>query len=203
MSEAHEEKSFDLIKEFRTGVSVGWDYIAHTVFEKLPPKHHDVELMGYAGVLFGLAAKLAPKTIVEIGCQYGISTRMWLAVAERTQGQVHSFDIDPECAKLDLGDASRWTFHLGRSQEIAPIACDLLYVDGDHSYEAVCADMMRHGPMVRNGGLVILDDYHRSWPGKIRWIDERFDVLEPIAIGPTAVFRMTPAKRSACSKVFP
>lgn len=150
----------------------------------------------YCGVLLGLASSLRPKTIVEIGTQFGLSTRMFLE-AVGPQGVVHSIDVNPKCAELLLGP--NWCFHLGRSQDVQPLSCDLLYVDGDHSYEAVCSDMARHGPLVRDGGLVVLDDYHPSWPGKMRWIDERWGQLKPIIIGPTAVVQVTPVARDAFS----
>lgn len=176
-------------------VGFGWDDITQTFSESGNPQHMEAAM--YCGVLYGLAAQLKPKVIVEIGCQFGLSTRMFLA----TGAVVHSYDIDPKCAELLLGP--QWCFHLGRSQDITPIACDLLYVDGDHSYEAVCSDMARHTPLVRDGGLVILDDYHPSWPGKMKWIDERAEVtvsgLGAMIIGPTAVIRMTPEVRYLCT----
>ncbi len=179
--------------------TAGWHDIAKAI-GYLPD---DTELCNvlYSSVLFGLAVVQQPKTVVEIGTQLGFSSRVWLAATEEIQGEVHSIDVDPDCAKLELGP--RWHFHLGKSQEIESIDCDLLYVDGDHSYEAVCSDMARHGVKVRNGGLVVLDDYYASWPGKMRWVDERAFVLDPIIIGPTAVFKMTPQKRLACGLEYP
>lgn len=168
----------------------GWDDVAKTFSTSGNPQHMEAAM--YCGVLFGLAAQAKPKTIVEIGTQFGLSTRMWLAVPEVEA--VHSMDIDPECATR-VKDP-RWTFHLGKSQDLEPVPCDLLYVDGDHSYEAVCSDMARHGAAVRTDGLVILDDYHPRWPGKMKWVDERWDILQPVVIGPTAVFRVTPTKRN-------
>jgi len=43
---------------------------------------------------------------------------------------------------------------------------DLLYVDGDHSYAGVKADVEMYGPLVRPGGLIALHDIHGSamWP---------------------------------------
>lgn len=193
--------SIDLIAAYRAQRTVGWDMVATAYEHHIPEGRQQTDIAMYCGVLYGLAAPLQPRVVVDIGAQYGISARMWLAVTERTEGVVHSIDIDPECAKMDLGP--RWKFHLGRSQDIEPIESDLLYVDGDHSYAAVCSDMARHGTKVRDGGLVVLDDYFVSWPGKTRWVDERWDVLEPVIVGPTAIVRVTPAKRESFSRVFP
>lgn len=57
----------------------------------------------------------------------------------------------------------------------API--DFLYVDADHSYKGVSADLDAWFPHVRKGGLIIGDDYGSSlYPGvKQAWDD--FEVL--------------------------
>lgn len=183
--------------------TIGWNNVEESVENCIPMKYLFGGNFSYASALFGLAAMHQPKVVVEIGTQYGISTRVWLAA---TNAEVHSIDIDESCAKLvdtfQEDWKERWTFHHGRSQDISLVQSgwtDLLYVDGDHSYEAVVSDMKRYGPSVRSGGLVILDDYHVSWPGKMRWVDERWEVLDPFLIGPAAVFRMADAKRKACT----
>jgi hypothetical protein len=187
--------------------TTGWHSVEKACQAALPEKILEGNIM-YSGVLYGLAVVAQPKVIVEIGTQYGASTRVWLDATKPTGGLVHSIDIDAKCADLReelklSGVADRWTFHHGRSQDIEPMECDFLYVDGDHGYEAVCSDMARHGTKVVDGGLVVLDDYYHGWYGKIRWIDERWDVLDPIVVGPTAIVRVTPAKREIFSKVFP
>lgn len=170
----------------------GWNDIARVHDSSIPPERQKSETAAYCGVLYGLAVALKPKVIVEIGCQFGLSTRMFLA----TGAEVHSYDVDLQCGDLHLSLPvewqKNWHFHPGKSQEIEPRGCDLLYVDGDHSYEAVVSDMARHAPLVRDGGLVVLDDYHEGWPGKMRWVDERWNKIDPLLIGPTAVVRVTP-----------
>ncbi len=213
---------------------VGYDQVAHAYHELFPEQEVNWAGFSYFSVLYGLAAAAEPKVIVEIGCQYGLSTRAFLVATPQVDRQlidtkfapdrvvggwaalpnyppciVHSIDVDPEAgAKTSsvvaaMGYADRWIFTLGRSQDVQPIECDLLYVDGDHSYAAVCSDMARHGTKVRDGGLVVLDDYHWTWPGKVRWVNERWKELDPFVIGPVAVIRVTPEKRKVFKKVYP
>lgn len=207
----------------RNEVNVGYDVIATAYAKAFPGAQADAVNFAYFTVLYGIAASLDPDVVVEIGTQYGISTRAFLMATPQVdrirksdqtiawrgpKRVVHSIDIDPEAGETTgdavdaIGCTDRWQFHLGRSQDIEPIECDLLYVDGDHSYAAVCSDMARHGVRVRDGGLVILDDYHWSWPGKVRWVDERRKVLDPWIIGPTAVVRVTPEKRASFTQEF-
>ena len=55
-------------------------------------------------------------------------------------------------------------------------ALDLAYIDGDHRYEAVRADLIAYWPKVKKGGLLVADDYgedHRWWgDGVTRAVDE-------------------------------
>jgi predicted O-methyltransferase YrrM len=53
---------------------------------------------------------------------------------------------------------------------------DLVYVDGAHSYDYVANDSRMAFEVVSDRGLVVWDDYQRSWPGVIRYLDERTDL---------------------------
>jgi hypothetical protein len=176
-----------------------------------PPGHDDPEtfesrqiLRLYTGIMISLVHPIAPKVVVEIGVQTGISTRALLAATVPTEGHVYSCDPDPAVLPAmiplikQLGCEDRWHFEEKKSQDVEPRECDMLYVDGDHSYAAVASDMQRHGVMVRDGGLIAMDDYY-AWfaEGKQKWIDERWDILDPLLIGPICLFRVTAAKRAA------
>jgi hypothetical protein len=43
---------------------------------------------------------------------------------------------------------------------------DFAYIDGDHSYEGVCADLANLFPKMKDEGIIAFDDYHRfGWWG--------------------------------------
>ncbi len=45
---------------------------------------------------------------------------------------------------------------VSRTNEIAPFDC--FYIDGSHNYEIVVSDIQNYTPMVKVGGLVVMDD---------------------------------------------
>lgn len=49
---------------------------------------------------------------------------------------------------------------------------DMVFLDGQHEYEAVKADIQAWLPKIKPGGLLAGDDYHPSWPGVIQAVDE-------------------------------
>ncbi len=50
---------------------------------------------------------------------------------------------------------------------------DLLFIDGDHSYEGVKMDFELYSPLLKQGGYLVFDDYQApSWPGVQRAVDE-------------------------------
>ena len=162
------------------------------------------------GVAMHAATGKEKPIFVEIGTQIGISTRALLLVAERMDGHVTSMDIDPTCGegKLrkwveDRGLGDRWTFLAGPSQAQAPIPnADFLLVDGNHDYDAVCEDMIVHGSAVKNGAVILLDDYHVQFPGKLRWVQERWKELQPLTIGPWALLIKRPGDEAHYQKKF-
>jgi predicted O-methyltransferase YrrM len=110
------------------------------------------------------------RTICEIGC-YEASTSVALAL--NTTGTVYS--IDPfyrgrlgVCYAEYVARVHRWrngvqnlVFLKGLSHEIGrtfDLSIDFLFIDADHSYEAVKADWNGWFPKVRKGGYIALHD---------------------------------------------
>jgi cephalosporin hydroxylase len=56
---------------------------------------------------------------------------------------------------------------------------DLIFIDGDHRYEAVLADIDTYRSLVRSGGILSGHDWGRKdWPGVQRAVVERFSAVE-------------------------
>lgn len=53
-------------------------------------------------------------------------------------------------------------------------SCDLVFVDGSHSYEYVISDSMVAQALVRPGGIIVWHDYG-IWPGVTRALEELHD----------------------------
>jgi predicted O-methyltransferase YrrM len=147
-------------------------------------------LTPYLPVLFGAAARTPGAVIVEIGTDIGESTATLLAAAEITGGHMWSVDINPKIGFLDVyarhGDpAGLWTFVCGDSSALTtakqiPQRIDLLYIDGDHTYEHVCQEIRLYLPRVRGGGMALFHDTHKNtWarPEEFRVDDALNDLL--------------------------
>lgn len=109
--------------------------------------------------------------IVEVGCFEGATS---VGFAKNTGGKVYG--VDPFILKDKLGicygewiakiqslrnHVSNITFLKGFSFEVAhsfdaPI--DFLFIDADHSYDAIVQDWKDWTPKVRNGGIIALHD---------------------------------------------
>lgn len=126
------------------------------------------------GWLLGKASDIEPKVIVEIGVHEGHTLKLWqdafmpeilIAIDNSTnptlenylntgviQASIARFDShDPGCVKMI-------EFLLGGRK------IDLLFVDGDHSYEGVKQDFEMYKPLVRKGGIIAL---HKAGDGDV------------------------------------
>lgn len=81
------------------------------------------------------------------------------------------FDFDRCCSDMlglmqRTGLADRFTLirepSVRAAEQFSPGSVDVLHIDGDHSREAVAADVAAWLPRVRPGGIVVFDDC--SWP---------------------------------------
>jgi len=137
--------------------------------------------------LVGMVRRLRPARVVEIGSYKGGTLFCWIAVA-RPDAHIVSVDLPADIAGFGasaadfaplrpyLAPRQTLTAIVGDShapatlqrvrEALGGLPVDLLYVDGDHSYAGVKADVEMYGPLVRPGGLIALHDIHESamWP---------------------------------------
>lgn len=114
---------------------------------------------------------------VEIGSYLGASTAFLAVAAVQRNGTVHAVDTWMNQAMGHEGERDTWAefkrnthqfehfivAHRGTSAEIhrrdGEIPCDLLFVDGDHSYEGASLDLRTWLPSLRPGGILMMHDF--------------------------------------------
>lgn len=151
--------------------------------------------------------------IVEIGCYGGLSTAYLLEGAKRTAGAIYSidpFDTDIGSQKKDLTNirladrkpsreqvlrdlagfgSGRFELIAGYSYEAVKewkLPIDLLWIDGNHDYQAVRQDYQQWERFIKSGGLIAFHDSNKQdgaegwtkygWDGPTRLVRE---VMKP------------------------
>ena len=110
-------------------------------------------------------------TLVEIGAEYGRSAA---AMAQATAGMattIYSVDLFPGDLLDHHRDNLRRAGLDAQTQQIVgdsktvPIpdvitqdGIDLLFIDGDHTYEGALADLVRWTPLVKEAGILLVHD---------------------------------------------
>lgn len=115
----------------------------------------------------------AKGNVLEIGVHCGISTTALLAGLEENGGHLWSVDVHPSCRYVWYGHP-QWTFYCSWSgDKVDPdLPLDLLFIDGDHSFDGIWADLNIWAPKVKAGGLVLCHDADTpSFPGVREAID--------------------------------
>lgn len=115
----------------------------------------------YARNIYRLAKKFKFKNGLEIGCMWGIST---LALLTGSTGKLLSVDkssythADEEVKTNGL--ESRWRFICKDSKDfwLTNETFDLIYIDGDHSYDYAHLDMQGAWEHLEDGGVMAVDD---------------------------------------------
>ncbi len=139
---------------------------------------------GYA--LYGLARALRPNTCVEIGSARGLSACLvGQALKENGKGKLYAIDPHATTEWNDGNSIDSYSVMLaniekfGVNSQVEIIrdyssnvskawdkTIDMLFIDGDHSYEGVKADWEAFSPHVKKFGVVVFHDttweYHRD-----------------------------------------
>ncbi len=129
--------------------------------------------------LFELVSEQRPKTLLEIGMDEGGTLFLWtraaaadahlIAIDTRPPGPIGLWSPFPlvrrgfarEDQRIDLLMAadSHEPATASRVQKLlSGQKIDLLFIDGDHSYEGVWQDFRKYSPLVRPGGLIAFHD---------------------------------------------
>jgi predicted O-methyltransferase YrrM len=124
---------------------------------------------------------------LEIGCYAGGSASLMLS---RDKTNVISIDLGTpiskhevlENIKLTNTKNNKYDYIEGDSQKqetkdaVLKIrkTFDILFIDGDHQYDAVIKDFNLYSPLVKSGGYIVFDDYndHQYCPEVKKAVDE-------------------------------
>lgn len=128
-----------------------------------------------------IQSRKAPKCVLEIGTMAGGTLWLWCQLAYPT-AHIVSVDLpggdwgggytDEAIPKLLTYTKQQQTMHLFRcdSHEDRTLASvvrylklkkakvDLLFIDGDHTYDGVRRDFEMYGPLVKEDGLIVFHD---------------------------------------------
>jgi predicted O-methyltransferase YrrM len=139
--------------------------------------------------ILGLVEQYRPKVCVELGTWLGASAipvaraiRRWggtLTCVDTWAGEVHQPAGSPRQTPWMLVSCARNFIEAGVSAHVRLIPAttteaaqwwtepiDYLYIDADHSYASVVADLAAWMPHVKPGGLIVGDDYGNDlYPG--------------------------------------
>jgi predicted O-methyltransferase YrrM len=152
----------------------GFDDLAF-LFASTPLNHGIVSLaVDEAAYLYRIVRGLDRANIAEIGRYKGGSTLL-IAAAMDSESTLWSYDLHVKLMTVELGPeidaeieraleryglADRVHLIVGDSKLVDPPAADfqLVFVDGDHSYEGVRGDYLNWRPALRPGGHLLFHD---------------------------------------------
>ena len=142
------------------------------------------DIRDHIGTIFLEAISSRPQLIIELGTRGGVSTRTLLAVADVTNAQVLSIDIE-DCSDIDIPDWLRnhWTFiraddvsfagepftDFCAARALTPFA-DVIFIDTSHLLEHTRAEIRCWLPRLREGGVIL---FHDTNMGTYRCLDKR------------------------------
>jgi cephalosporin hydroxylase len=148
---------------------------------------------------------MQPRVVVEIGSASGGTLFAWgclgvphvyaVTLRHPADGALHGHGaVVLEGDSHDRATLQRLKDQLGGR----PV--DVLFIDGDHSYEGAAADFAMYSPLVRDGGLVLFHDIRHNWPGVTRFWSElaaREPVEEVVSKSQPAGFGIVRVDRGA------
>ena len=130
-----------------------------------------------AEILIAQLEKLEPGQLyLEVGVDKGKS--LWISKQVVKEGvEVHGVDL-----REDPGVTGA-VFHRGDSVAIAKDwdkKIDVLFIDGDHSYEGCKRDIEAWLPHLKENGVMLFHDCDESSPGVVRAVSEFVDTYKGV-----------------------
>lgn len=148
---------------------ISWLAVAHEAVDK----HRALQKPAELGELLALAASYGVKRVVEIGSDAGGTLWAWRQLGAEVisvtllDGPFGSGrPLIAHGAVVVEGDSHSFDTWLRVRDVLASQQADMLFVDGDHSYEGVAADVMAYSGFVRPDGLLVLHDIVNAHPSR-------------------------------------
>lgn len=129
------------------------------------------------------------KVVIEIGCWQGATTKI-IADALPEDGVVYAIDpwnkehtrrafltfMNLLENEIKSGKVKVYRLLSKRAFEVlSHLKADLVFIDGDHRYDAVLKDIKNYSQLVRSGGIICGDDYEEEkYVGLRRAVKESF-----------------------------
>jgi predicted O-methyltransferase YrrM len=82
------------------------------------------------------------------------------------------FVTNLEARGVQARNIFKWSFEA--VDDIENGSCDLVFIDGNHSYQCVKDDIHWYLPKVKQGGILCGHDFHPRFPGVIQAVEEAF-----------------------------
>ncbi len=144
------------------------DYLKEEA-EALPGAFSQYDMMAIYPGLIGIPED---GLYVEVGVRNG---RSLMFARKYSKGTVVGIDIGHEILLDKFKDCENWEFIHKASNEAVknwtrPI--DVLFIDGDHTYEGVKDDWDNFSPFVKKGGRVYFHDCDNTSPDVVRLFNE-------------------------------
>ena len=111
--------------------------------------------------LFPLINTINNPIILELGVQKGRSTKKFLEICEKQNGELFSVDVD-DCSKIS--DDKNWRFFQTRDDNFdfikskIPKKIDILFIDSLHEANHVKKLIYEYYPLIKVNGFIFIDD---------------------------------------------
>ena len=122
------------------------------------PTRHCFDRLGKA------VRDLQAKVVLELGTNYGFSTREMSTALRDTGGRLYSVDINPPIdnwpQKWGKADNVVFVQHDSLTLDLEGFKepCDILFVDDRHTYRHCLQVLRKYAPLVKVGGRIYVDD---------------------------------------------
>jgi predicted O-methyltransferase YrrM len=146
------------------------EYVHHTPKNKYLLEKDFILLDPWEAEYLFRVAEMSKHNIVELGRAFGGST---LLLAAATNSRIKSIDNakshkhDYFVTRINKFNFKNIDLHTDDSQKTklsdGRFKYDLVFIDGDHSYEGVMADMENWWNNLEPGGHYVLHDCHTGW----------------------------------------
>jgi len=131
-------------------------------------------------LLLGLLEGVQPKVVIEIGVQLGVTAKNILEEIKSVETYIgidvpfhHKMPLPAQQSEVPaspglyaLEDPRFWLLVCkGGSQTLMPAdlePCDAVFIDGDHSFDAVMHDSRLARALVRPGGIIVWHDFRNA-----------------------------------------